>query len=220
MGWINIPNEGVTGFTGKPLRLQQFDHDMEPVYQAIYCPSAGCDYSTTNLDAFQRHLRDQHGKESDELSATLAPELEDATAATVVLGLLLRLSQQSSRDRQNPLETIRKTNDGYHSAEVWRRAYLAWTRNDPVIRLRQDQYEWLKQLLDRKLPLQKDAKERGDEQQTVAMHVYSLSEDAVRQALLSLPDRRKTEADPDEPEPQLAGTEVPSGRDQRTAGVS
>ena len=98
---------------------------------------------------------------------------------------------------------VQKPNDSHHAGEVWRAAWLARGRTE--IRLKKEQYDWLLQLLDRKLPLDpdvrtaKEKKDQGDEVQTIASHLYGLSEDSVRQALTTLPDRRK--ADPEEAEP-------------------
>lgn len=192
MAWVNIPNEVVMNFTGRPLRVNKLDANLEPVYNTIACPNHGCDYpGTQSVTEMQEHLAGEHAQTPQEANLVATLELIDATCAHVILTLLMRFNNQS---RDNPLVGIRKTNDGMHATECWRRSYLVLMDSRPTIRLKQDQYEWLRLLLARKLPLGKEARERGEEAQDVGMHVFGLADDNVRQALTSLPDRRLPEA--------------------------
>lgn len=189
MAWITLPNEVVLSFTGKPLRSQKMNQDLEPLFKEMRCP--GCSERFTVFERWREHSNGSHPDEAD-LQMTGAPEMEDRAASRVILDILMAFQ----RPEPNPLRRLQKANDAYHATEVWRRAWLAWTRQDKVIRLHKPQYEWLQQLLDRKLPWQnpqeaKQRREEGEEQQTVGSHLFALSEDLVRQALTTLPDRRR-----------------------------
>ena len=63
MSWIGVPNEVVLGFTGKPLRSQEMDNDLEYVFKPIKCPS--CDFSNTNLQRWQDHRNEEHPLDED-----------------------------------------------------------------------------------------------------------------------------------------------------------
>ena len=192
MGWVNIPNEVVLKFTGQPLQNNKTNADLEVLYKPFSCPAAGCDEKLVTVESFREHLADEHDLDQSNIEVSIRPEMENTTVANLITHLLLQFNDER---KDNPFAFIRKTNDGYHSTEVWRRVQIALSRNDPVIRLKQDQYDWIHTLLDRKLPLTKDAKERGEEVQTAIMYLYGLTEDNVRQALKTLPERRIPEPD-------------------------
>lgn len=191
MSWISVPNEVVRTFTGTPMKAQALDKDLEAIFKPMPCPSKGCEQIFINVSAFGEHIMGEHGLPA---STTVEgqPLLEEATTARLIMGLLLLFNREG---RDNPLALIRKSNDSFHAGETWRRAYLALTRKETEIRLKKDQYDWLHQLLDRKFPLSKEVKDMGAEQQTVGMALYGLSEDSVRQAYTTLPERRKIEAE-------------------------
>ena len=186
MAWVTVPNEIVRTFTGQPLKLPRLDEDFEAVCHPIRCQ--GCDYKTTNMREMQEHI----GEHSEPLSISASVEMEEANVAKAVMYLLLRLGNPA---RDNPFNALRRNNDSMHSAEVWRQAYLSIKQGRRELRLKQAQYDWLHQLLDRKLPLSKEARERGEEQQTVGMEVFGWSESVVREALTTLPERRPVEDD-------------------------
>lgn len=202
MSWINIPNATVLAFTGKPLKSQKLNDDLDYVYKTIRCPAEGCDYVTSLLREWRDHVADEHPKQED-LRVNLEPEMEDRTVAWLILEILLAFSRPSSQEQPNLLRHIQRANDGMHVNELWRRAWNC--RDRAEVKLKKDQYDWLQQFLGRMVPLAADAqvakakREQGVEQQTVAMHLFGVSEDAVRQALTTLPDRRPPKP-PDEEE--------------------
>lgn len=196
MSWVSIPNEVVNQFTGKPMQVNRLTPDLEPLYKPIPCPgidpnkSTKCSIKFTTMRDWREHIMDEHDLDPAEVELFVRPDNEDATAASVILHMLVRLNDER---QSNPLHAVRKTNDSFHATEVWRRAYLAMEKRSATIRLKQEQYEWLQRFLDRKLPLTREDREEGkgaEDRQTVAMLLYGLSEDNVRQALLSLSERR------------------------------
>jgi len=207
MSWITVPNEIVTGFTGKPIRAQKLNDDLEYVFKPIKCPSAGCEFSTTLLRDFQEHRVEEHGMDS-EANVPIEPEMEDRNAAWLILETLLTFNRPDTSQRPNLLRRVQKGNDSHLSAEIWRRAWN--NRNSKEVKLKKEQYDWLHQFLDRKIPLAatpnetREKKEQGEEPQTIAMYLFGLSEDTVRQGLTTLPERRRRELEPeDEPTSKL-----------------
>ena len=192
--WIVLPNDVVRNFTGRPLRTQRLDVDLEPVYKPIACPAMACDHEFTNLREFQEHVTDEHEMDLNETKVSLFPELDDVTTATLIQGMLLRFNTPG---KDNPLSAIRRTNDAVRATEVWRRVQIAIDQNQPV-RLKDKDHEWLVALLTRKLPLTRADKELGEEQQTVGMMLYGLAEDNVNQALLPISERRELEPEREE----------------------
>jgi len=210
MGWVNIPNEVVLKFTGQPLQNNKTNADLEVLYKPFSCPAAGCDEKFVTVESFREHLTDEHDLDESKVEVAIRPEMEDTTVANLITHLLLQFNNER---RDSPFALIRKTNDGYHATEVWRRVQVAMGRDASAIRLKQEQYDWVQGLLDRKLPLSKEEKERGDEVQTVVMFLYGFSEDNVRQSLKSLPERRI-------PEPNYSGVgEEPQARELVTEEV-
>ena len=199
--WINIPNEIVKGFTGKPIRSQKYDADLEAMFKPIKCPANACAFSASIIKDFNAHITSEHDLNPAKIEVMLDPEMEDSTTAKLIMFILIRLMQTG---QENPLVLIHKTSDSLHSGEVWRRVGPLMDKPaGGVLRLKDKQYEWLRQLLDRQVPWSRVDKERlGDQaseyRQTVAMHIFGLSEDHVKQAVLSLPERRVVEVDPDE----------------------
>ena len=187
MTWITIPNELVSAFTGKPIKTEKLNTDLEVVYKPIKCVAEGCSETFTSLPTCAQHLADVHDLPGS-TPVEARSELEDATTARLIMGLLLSFNRE---DAGNLLRPIRKTNDSYHATEVWRRVYPALAGDPSEFKLKKEQYDWLHQLLDRKLPASKEAREAGVEQQSVLMYIFGLSEDNVRQAFTTLPDRRK-----------------------------
>ena len=205
MAWITIPNEVALGFTGKPIRSQKMNDNLDLIFKPIKCPSEDCEFSSTILTEWQDHRISEHSEEPD-VDMRLEPELEDRSAAWIVMEILLAFNRQDNPQRPNILRRVQKGNDSHHSTELWRRAWNC--RERPEIKVKKEQYDWLHQFLDRKVPLAADAKEvkerrdQGEEQQSVGSHLFGLSEDVVRQALTTLPDRRIVEPEEKELEPQ------------------
>lgn len=187
MAWISLPNVIVMNFTGKPLRSPKLDSDLEIVYRKKRCHGPDCAFESTSRVTLQEHIMDTHDAKTQETEFTLLPQMVDMTVAHVILALLMRFNNQG---RDNPLSAIHKTNDGMHAAECWRRAYTAMMDERPEIKLKQLQYEFLRTLLDRRVPLTKEAKDRAEESQDVAMYLYGLADDNVRQAFTVLAERR------------------------------
>ena len=194
--WITIPNEAIKDFRGQPIKSEKTDENLETVYKPIYCPGIGCEFETTNLSAIQDHITDEHDEETGKREISLRPVTAALDTAHLIMNLITRLSTSA---RENPLSAIRKSNDGFHASETWRRVWLG--RDSGELRLKKEQYDWLHQAFDRKMPLtkeQKDAKEDGAdvENETVGSFLYSFSKDAVKQALTTLPERRRADEEP------------------------
>ena len=191
MSWITISNEVVKDFRGKPIQSTRLDDNMETVYKTIRCSGKDCDFTATNIKVIQDHLDDKHEDEVDDLKIKFRPETTELTASYLILNILLAFNNAA---RDNPLLAIRKANDGFHAGEAWRRAWNAKGKAGQDIKLKKEQYDWLHQLLERKLPRPKEKEDAG-EAQTVLMHLYGLNEDKVKQALTTLPDRRRIESE-------------------------
>ena len=196
MSWITIPNDLVLGFNGKYIRSQKMNDNLDSIFKPIRCPS--CKYSSTVLTEWQNHQREEHYEEPN-TEVPIEPELMDCNASWVILEMLLTFNRQDSQQRPNILRRIQKPNDSRHTEELWRRAWNC--RERPEIKVKKDQYDWLHQFLDRKVPLSgnvqelKEKKEQGEEPQTVGMMLFGLSEASVKQALTTLPERRIKEVD-------------------------
>ena len=186
MSWITIPNTTVENFTGKPLKAQKMDNDLENLYKPFGCPAAGCEEKFVTLPVYKEHLVSEHSMDPEKEKVGFEADLEDATVSRLLLGLMLSFNSPQS---SNPCLKVRRSNDSLHVTEVWRRAYLAYSRSDAEVKLRKVQYDWLGQLLDRKLPLTKEEKELGNEVQTVGMMIYNMAESNVRRAFTTLPER-------------------------------
>jgi len=199
MSWIKIPNEIIKDFRGVPVKTTKLDKDSEVVYKPIRCPE--CAFKDTNFQKVQDHAADKHEEiDPGDMLFNLRPVLVDMNTARQISVILARLND---RAKDNPLIAIRKTNDSLHATEVWRRIYTlvdseSLSSSEEEILLKKEQYDWLHQLLDRKLPRKKDKDIEGDiTQQTVQMHLFGLSEDGIRQSLTTVPDRRPEEKTPD-----------------------
>lgn len=196
MSWIAIPNEIVHGFNGRPIRTQKMNDNLEFLFKPIRCPS--CKYTSDIFTEWQDHQRSEHYEEPNS-EVPIEPELKDCNAAWIILETLLTFNRQDSQQRPNILRRIQKPNDSRHTEELWRRAWNSRERTD--IKVKKEQYVWLHEFLDRKVPLSgttqevKEKKDQGEEPQTVGMLLFSLSEDSVNQALTTLPERRIKETD-------------------------
>ena len=196
MAWKQIPNEIVNDFRGKPLRHPRTDNDGDGVYKSFGCPAEeGCDQAFATIPAYREHWAEKH--EGQPANVAITAERDDSRASDLIMNLLASLNARGSREAPNPLEQIRKTNDSHHATETWRRVSLAVERGE-AIKLKDAQYDWLTQVLDRKLPVSKADKDAGIEQDTVAMFMWSLSADNVQQALKIVSERRVSEKDEDE----------------------
>ena len=196
MAWKQIPNEVVNDFRGKPLTHSRVDNDGESVFKPFACPGEACEVDKfTAVAKYREHWEAAHEGPPDGVPITA--ERDDSRASDIIMGLLTALNRRGTREVPNPLEQIRKTNDSHHAIETWRRVSLAVERNEPI-KLKDAQYDWLIQVLDRKLPVSKADKESGIEQDTVAMLMWSLSADSVQQALKIASERRVPEKDEDE----------------------
>ena len=195
MANIAIPNQVVKTFTGRPMKIQKQTVDLEPIFKPIGCPGADCDEKFITVSSWREHLLDTHKDVAPGLTVSTEAEMEDRTAPRLILDIIVALNRGTIDGSPNPLRAIQKTNDSFHATELWRRAWNA--KEAPEIHVKKEQYDWLHQLLDRKLPLAADPKEarerrdNGEEQMTVAIYLFALSEDSVRQALTTLPDRRQ-----------------------------
>lgn len=190
MSWVSIPNEVVKGCTGSPMKAQRFNSDLELLYREFKCPVEGCTTVWTTLEGWQEHVAEEHpGADMDKVNVALVSDKADATVGLLVSGLirLFHTAQQGS-----VLRAVQKANDAYHAAEVWRRVESAQEQQRDI-RVKAEQHDWLKSVLVRQVPLTSQDKEAGkgaEDRQTLAMHLYGLDEDAVRQAVLPLADRR------------------------------
>lgn len=181
MSWVSIPNENIRDFRGKVIISSKVDDNLDVIYKSIHCPS--CDNIYTSLKDFRDHITDKHYL-SDIEGINIEPETVDLKTSYLIINILTSLN---SNVKDNPLSSIRKSNDAMYASEVWRRAWNCRDREE--IKLKKDQYEWLIQLMDRKLTKGKDE----DEAQTVGMFMYSLSEYSILQHLTTLPDRDKVD---------------------------
>ena len=183
MAWISIPNDPVRSFTGLPLKTQKLNDNLEYVFKPIRCPSEGCKYQTVLIREWREHMAETHDGEKDP-QAQAEPEMVERNVAWLILELLLVYNRKDSSESPNPLRRIQRNADSYHTSELWRRCWNSRDRQE--IKLKKEQYEWLHQFLDRKLPLSADAKEarerkeQGEEPQSVAMHLYGLSGESIR----------------------------------------
>ena len=214
MTWVTIPNEPVKEFNGKPIKIARVNGDFEVIYKPIKCLGidAGtkepCPETFTLVSEWREHIADNHPDAPSDVEVKADVEMIDAKPTDLLLQLLTQFNDQRP---QSPFNAFRKTLDGYHATEVWRRAWIASTNDSVVMRLKDAQQDWLKALLERRIPLTAEEKAAGataEDRKTIAMLFYGLSEDNVRQAMLPLAERRPPEAaDPDEPEderPKLA----------------
>ena len=224
MAHISIPNEIVKAFTGRPMRVQAMNDDLELLFKPILCPAEGCEKSVTTMQAFSDHVNGEHPKQAAKLEAPASKEMVDQKVSRLIMDMLSAFNRDTPN---NPLRRFQKPRDSEHASELWRRASNCDARKE--VKVKDEQYQWLQQFLDRKVPqvpLSLDPKEaqlrreNGEEPQTVASYLYGLNEDNVRQALTTLPDRRRVEPDP--PDPPLnsdPGIGSPLATD-RTDGVA
>lgn len=214
MVWIKIPNEVVSDVTGRPIKRQVMDNNLEPVFLPIVCtsevPNEGevaelCDFTSTNLTTFNEHILEVHGL--TQMATMVKADIEDATVARLLLDVVGALRQQSTPARPNLLEMVRKSNDSFQAGEVWRRAWNARVQQAGEVHLKKDQYDWLHGVLLRSVPLAaspdqvKVLREQGMLPGTVLDHIFGLDGDSVQQAFMEMadPHRRKEEPDPEEP---------------------
>lgn len=190
MSWRAIPHVQVLNFTGQPMRLPKLDENAEEVYQPIHCPGTDCEESFTNLEQFQNHVASAHDIETAKIDLTLRYEMEIAYPGRLVLSLL-RTFNNLSQSAQGAFTSLRKTNDAYQATLVWARAWLSYRKGLPL-RLKEEQYRWLKGLLLRAVPFTKAEREQmglgADEKtdpRTVADYLYSMSAYSVCQVLMA-----------------------------------
>ncbi len=219
MAWQTIPNNTIISFTGKPIRLPLRDEDFEVVYKAYHCPG-GCDLTFTSLSIMRDHIADEHPDFPADKVLNMIPQDQDATPSLVVLELLLTFNVQSQG--QGVFAPVRKTNDAQQLTIVWQRAWLSHTRHE-VLRLKDEQYKWLKALLERKVPLTKAERENmsADEKpeaRTVADVMYGMTAYNVQQALLVMAERDAVDVS----EPNEEGLHLlsPKGNGVEPVGVS
>lgn len=190
MSWITLPNDPVTDVRGRVIQTAQLDDNLEVVFRPLRCPGADCDKKFTNLQAFQDHVFDH----DEDLTGASAParearvDLDVAHLIFQVLGVLRAAAADS------PLAKIRKANDSMHAERTWARAWVA-REDDAAVQLNLKQYEWLQQLLARRLPLSKEDKADNVEAQTFAQYIFGLSWFTQTQALTIVSDRKANEAE-------------------------
>lgn len=203
MAWKQIPNEIVRGFAGRPLKHQRLDGDGEGLYEPFRCVSDDCESETlfTSIPALREHWSGAHEGQPLRLGLSL-PRTDDSLVSDVIYGLIRALNDNAEG---NPLKAIRRSNDGMHATETWRRVAIAVEKGGDI-RLKDAQYDWLHQLLDRKLPLAKAAKDTGEEQQTVGTWRWGVDEYNVRQAFKILSERAPVEKDEEEAAAEAAGS--------------
>lgn len=155
MPYIEIPEEQVKDFRGKPLEIIARNDKGEPEYE--------------NPD------------EKDEAKKKL--KMMEAKTSDVVREILLLMNAA------DVLKGIQAATDSFEAHVVWNRVNREHTNG--VIKLRDKEYKWLHEYLDRKVPLRKEAKDSGFSERTVANHLYALNEWRVRYHLKSLEARKK-----------------------------
>lgn len=212
MAWIKVPNGTVLDVTGRPIKRQKLDNNLEAVFLPIVCtteakqeggPGARCPFTSTNLREFNEHILEAHGL--TQMATLVKADVEDATVARLMLDLIGALRQRSEPARPNLLELVRKPNDSFHAGEIWRRAWNARSQQAANVHLKKDHYDWLHEFLVRTVPIAtapdqiKAMKEAGVVPGTVLDYVFDLDGDSVQQAFMEQADprRHKEEAEPD-----------------------
>src|SRR3990167_2786566 len=99
MAWITVPNEKVTSFTGRPIKTEKLDTDLEIVYKPIKCVDVDCTETFTSLSKCAEHLAEIHDLPNTTQVAA-EPELEEATTARLVIGLLLAFNNSNNKSLQ------------------------------------------------------------------------------------------------------------------------
>lgn len=200
MSWISLPNDPIKDFRGRVIKTSKLDDDLEVVLKPLRCPGEDCDKRFTNLQAFQDHVF-AHEEDLASIEISAREERVDLDTAHLIFQVLSVLRAVTSN---SPLAKIRKVNDSMHSQRVWSSAWKARDSGDAV-QLHVKQYEWLQQLLNRRLPLSKEDKSDNVEVQTFAQFIFGLSWYTQTQALTIVSDR--AEEEPAQPAPLVPESE-------------
>ena len=136
-------------------------------------------------------VRDDDGdivwKDPNVDEAKRVPTLEQAKPQSIIREILLSINGLEA------LRRIQKPNDGFRAHRLWNQ--LERAKESEYIRLRSEEYEWLHSLLSRKVPVNKEAKDAGVEDRTVASQLYGINEWMVCNALKSIDERQEEEHD-------------------------
>lgn len=205
--WKVIPNEPVVNSRGLPVKLSKLDTNYEAVFHQFHCPGmaqdgALCTEAFTNYAAFQEHMAEAHPDADTDWSINAVPLTGQADTIRLVVEILIAMGAGGA----SPYARVRKPQvDARHMDEVWRRIGAA-QQNKAPLRLRDDQYIWLRQVLERPIPLAAKPTDRdpAEEKQTVGSQLFAGLESTVRWYLTNLPDRKAQYDDPPEDEAKAA----------------
>lgn len=205
--WRVIPNEPIVNSRRLPVKLNKLDGNYEVMFHAFHCPGlaqdgAPCAETFTNYALFQQHMAEAHPDADTEWSVNAVPLTEQADTIRLVVEILLAMASGGN----SPYAKVRKPQtDARHMDEVWRRIGAA-RQNNAHLRLRDDQYTWLRQALDRPIPPAARPADRDpdEEKQTVGSLLFGGLESTVRWYLTNLPDRKPQYDDPPEDEAKTA----------------
>lgn len=112
---------------------------------------------------------------------------QDAQPVSVIREVLLSINGI------DVLRRIQKPMDSMRAHRTWNQ--LEKEREGDLLHLKQDEYEWLHSLLERKVAVTREAKEAGAEDRTVVSHLYGINEWMVTNALKSLDQRVEPETE-------------------------
>lgn len=129
------------------------------------------------------------------------PETVDGDTWLVLEHLILTMNGNEL------LRRVQKPNDGFNAATLWARVKASRDHGNGYIRVKEEQYKWLHSLLARSVPVTKEAQEQGSEKRSVQSHLFGLDDYSVKQALLSLDERKLDEPDLDDDAPDSKKTQ-------------
>ncbi len=202
MSWISLPNTPITDFRGRVLQTGKLDDNLEIVLKPLRCPGDGCDERFTSAQAFQDHVF----AHDDDLTTVHIPAREERVDLDTAHLIFQILSVLRNAAPDSPIAKIRKPNDSMHAGRTWDRAWEARSSGGSV-ELNTKQYEWLQQLLGRRLPLSKEDKADNVEAETFAQYLFGLSWHTQTQALTIVSERAALEIN----EPPAAAAEPAAG---------
>jgi hypothetical protein len=174
-----LPNCIVASFTGHPLQAQRRTALGDPVFKPFSCPACGAKH--TVIEDYREHVGSEHPDlDLDAAKVSIVPDREDQTVALVIENLLLSLAGEN-------LASIRKPNDPRYATAILQR--FSAKPPEATVELTDKEYDWLRGVLGRKLPITKEQREAGVEQQTLGAALYGLSEYNVARALTVISER-------------------------------
>ena len=113
----------------------------------------------------------------DDAGALVQGESVQATTYTLLRELLLILDQELFR-------MFQALRDGKHSLHLWRQ--VERSRGDANLTVGAAEYQWLHEVLTRKIPVTKEVESRGVVPRTIAMHLYGTSDFFIMEQLKSV----------------------------------